>query len=84
MARVLQQARGHSALYTTRVVHGFELVYRVGAQSQLQLYIPAGGGLRQLLIEELHNSSYAAHLGARKTVAALKQRVFWPHMHRDV
>ena len=79
-----EKATGDDAKYTVHVVHGQELVYRVGAQRNLQLIIPRGHGLRQLLMQELHSLLYAAHLGVRKTLAALKQRVFWPGINRDV
>lgn len=35
-------------------------------------------------MEELHNSLYAAHLGVRKTVEALQQRVWWPKLVESV
>ena len=46
--------------------------------------IPRSGGLRQLFLQELHNSSYAAHLGVRKTTSALLERVWWPNLAVDV
>ena len=45
-----------------------------------QLVVPQSGGLRQLLLQELHNASYAAHLGVRKTTFALLERVWWSNL----
>ena len=49
-----------------------------------QLVNPQSGGLRQLLLQELHNTSYAAHLGVRKTTPALLEWVWWPNLAVDV
>ena len=46
--------------------------------------IPQSGGLRQLLMQELHNSSYAVHLGVQKTTFALLEWVWWPSLTVDV
>ena len=46
--------------------------------------VPKHNACRTSFIAELHNSAYASHLGARKTLAALQQRVWWPSMQRDV
>ena len=61
-------------------MHGLKIVYKVDKRGQLLLVIPGSKGLRDMLLEELHSSSYAAHLGVRKTVALLKQRMFWPKL----
>ena len=46
--------------------------------------IPWSGGLRQLLLQELHNISYAAHLSIQKTTTALLERVWWLYLAVDV
>ena len=46
--------------------------------------MPQGGGLRQLLLEELHCSALGGHLGARKLCAALFERVWWPRLRATV
>ena len=46
--------------------------------------IPWSGGLWQLLLQELHNTSYAAHLEVRKTTSALLEWVWWPNLAVDV
>lgn len=58
-----------------------ELLYRVTDEGD-RLVIPASGGLREVLLGELHDSLLAGHLGARKTLHALQARVWWPHMER--
>ena len=65
-------------------VHGLKLLYRTVRPNVYELVIPRSGGLRQLLLQELHNSSYAAHLGVRKTTSALLERVWWPNLAVDV
>ena len=42
--------------------------------------IPWSDGLRQLLLQELHNTSYAVHLGVRKTTSAFLEWVWWPNL----
>ena len=49
-----------------------------------QLVLPRSGGLCQLLLQELHNASYAAHLGVLKTTSALLEHVWWPNLAVDV
>ena len=46
--------------------------------------IPWSGGLQQLLLQELHNSSYSADLGVRKTTSALLEQVWWPNLAIDI
>ena len=67
-----------------REVHGLQLLYRTPRPNVYQLVVPRSGGLRQLLLQELHNASYAAHLGVRKTTSALMERVWWPNLAVDV
>ena len=49
-----------------------------------QLVVPQSGGLHQLLLQELHNASYAAHLGVQKTTYALLEHVWWPNFAVNV
>ena len=49
-----------------------------------QLVVPRSGGLHQLLLQELHNASYAVHLGVCKTTSALLEHVWWPNLAVDV
>ena len=49
-----------------------------------QLVILRSVGLRQFLLQELHNTSYAAHFGVRKTTSALLEWVLWPNRDADV
>ena len=65
-------------------VHGLKLLYHMARLNVYHLVIPRSGGLRQLLLQELHNTSYAAHLGVRKTTSALLERVWWSNLAVDV
>ena len=49
-----------------------------------QLVIPWSGGLRQLLLQMLRKTSYAAHLGIKKTTSAFLEWVWWPNLAVDV
>ena len=54
-----------------REVHGARLVYhKHPAHDTPLLVIPPGGGLRQLLLLEMH-CALGGHLGARKTSQSL-------------
>ena len=39
-------------------------------------------GLRELLMQELHETAIAGHLGARKLAHALFQRAWWPKLRQ--
>ena len=47
-----------------------QLLYRVHDGREV-LVIPAVGGLRELLMSELHDSLLAGHFGTRRTLRAL-------------
>ena len=49
-----------------------------------QLVVPCSGGLHQVLLQELHNASSAAHLGVCKTTSTLLERVWWPNLAVNV
>ena len=59
-----------------RQVHGLKLLYHMVGPNVYQLVIPQSGGLQQLLLQELHSTSYVAHLGVRKTTSALVERIW--------
>ena len=50
-----------------REVHGFQMVYRVLDDGRMQLLVLCWKGCREQLLQELHNTAYAGHLGAYKT-----------------
>ena len=79
----MKKAKSENAGFTMRQVGELELCYRV-AQGKELLVIPRGYGLRRMLLEEVHGSLVGAHLGVRKTTAALAHRVWWPRMAADV
>ena len=49
-----------------------------------QLVVPQSGGLRKLLLQELHNASYVVHLGVHKTTSVLLERVWLPNLAVNV
>ena len=53
------------------------------AHDTLLLVIPPGGGLRQLLLLEMH-CALGGHLCAHKTSQSLLQCVWWPGLSCDV
>lgn len=63
MCRLLKLAKSEDARF--RLCNG--ILYRVGTPTD-RLIIPSGGGLRKLLISELHESHMKGHLGPFKTV----------------
>ena len=66
------------------MVHGVPLVYCCTPTSKnAQLIIPATHGLCNLL-DELHTSALAGHLGVRKMLDLLYQQVWWPKMRQSV
>ena len=78
MATIVAKARGDNADFIICEVHGLGLVYRKTRTGALQLVLPKSHGLRLHLMLEMHSSLYSAHLGVRKTIAALQQCFWWP------
>lgn len=77
MAGLLRQGAGSDARFTLRRVGDMDLLYRVQDSREI-LVIPAVGGLRELLLAELHDSLMAGHFGVRRTLRALQARAWWP------
>jgi hypothetical protein len=48
------------------------------------MYIPEGGYIRSIILEEAHRALYFAHLGVKKMYADMKKLLFWVGMKRDV
>ena len=66
------------------IAEGQVLGHRVlqrSAPSGKQLVIPPEGGLRQLLMDNVHSPN---HFGVKHTLALLQSHVFWPCMGNDV
>ena len=61
---------------------GVTLVMRHNIQGVEQLVIPQTNGLRELLMQELHKTAIAGHLGARKLANTLFQRAWWPKLRQ--
>jgi len=40
--------------------------------------------IRELLMTESHEGSLMGHFGVQKTLDILQEKLFWPHMKRDV
>uniref|UniRef100_A0A383VMU0 Integrase catalytic domain-containing protein n=1 Tax=Tetradesmus obliquus TaxID=3088 RepID=A0A383VMU0_TETOB len=49
-----------------------------------RLAIPQDAGLKQLILQELHDCPSAGHLGVTKTLQRVANRFWWPHMTRAV
>ena len=58
--------------------------YRKMRTGALQLVLPKSHGLCLHVMLEMHSSLYSAHLGVRKTVAALQQCFWWPKLPKHV
>ena len=52
------------------------------AQQKKVPFVPAA--LRQRLLYEYHCGTYAAHLGCKKVLSALKRKYFWLAMHNNI
>ena len=48
------------------------------------LYIPNVESLKREILDEYHKQSYAGHPGYQKMLTALKKKLFWPGMKRDI
>ena len=84
MATIVAKARGDDADFVIHEIHGLDLVYRKMRTGTLQLVLPKSHGLRLHVMLEMHSSLYSAHLGVRKTIAALQQRFWWPKLPKHV
>jgi hypothetical protein len=49
-----------------------------------RLAIPRDTGLKQMILQELHDYPNAGHLGVTKTLQRVANRFWWPHMTRTV
>ena len=58
------------------------LLYIQGGEegAPLRLYIPEGKGLRQRVLQEVHDAGHAGHPGRDRTLARLRPRFYWPNM----
>ena len=70
MVRLLQRGCSTDAQFMFRMTAGFNLLYCV-SRTGLQLVLPGSCGLHNLMMHELHCTSTAVHLGARKVIWAL-------------
>ena len=70
MVRLLKRGRSTDMQFTFWTTAGYNLLYHV-SRTSLQLVLPGSRGLRNLMMHELHCTSTATHLGARKVIWAL-------------
>ena len=80
---LLLRASGPDATFHFRGGGEHPVLYRVH-KGRDQLVLPSGGGFRDTVLQELHDTALGGHLGAAKTLEALQARVWWPHMRADV
>lgn len=60
-------------------------VPNAGAQLRIPAFVPViPEELRQLMIEEAHNSLSSGHPGIKGTYQLLQSRCYWPGLHEDV
>ena len=75
---VVAHAEAREPTFVVREVYGIRLVYyhHLAQPSSELLVIPPGGGLHQLLLQEMH---YALgwHLGIHKALSSLLSHVWW-------
>ena len=84
MTKIIKQANSNDGKVCFRGFHSLKLCYRMLRPNVCQLVVPQSAGLPQLLLQVLHNASYAAHLGVCKAICALLKRVWWPNLAIDV
>ena len=53
-----------------------------GKEARKQILIP--DKLQNVVLEHLHNAVTAGHMGVRRTLAAVRQRFFWPGLRQSV
>ena len=80
MIKIIRLANNNDGNFCFCEVHGLKLCYRTPRPNVCQLVVLWSGGLHQLLLQELHNASYAVPLGERKTTSVLLERVWWPNL----
>ena len=49
-----------------------------------RICVPKKGDLRQIIMDEAHNSAYSIHPGATKMFMDLKEKYWWRAMKRDI
>jgi hypothetical protein len=49
-----------------------------------RIYVPSSGGLRMLVLKEMHDVPYAGHPGYQKKIIVVRIQLFWPGMKKDV
>jgi hypothetical protein len=79
MVRIRQIAYSDDASFRLIAWDGFDLASQVTPKGD-QLVIPGSGGLRELLLCEMHDSLMSGYLGAEKMRLALVARVWLPKM----
>ena len=80
MARFLHMTRSSDSQFYVIHFAGVPLVIHHNSNGVDQIVVPKSGGFHELLIEELHMTPLAGHLGVHKLTHALFQRVWWPKL----
>ena len=60
------------------------LLYRRGQGEADRLCVPEGGGLRERILRECHDTPLGGHFGRVKTAALARRLAYWPGQQRDV
>jgi hypothetical protein len=76
-----ENAKNEEMLKTfQQFVKGKDGLLRMGTRIWVLMY----GGLRELILEEAHNSKYLMHPGSDKMYHMLRDAFWWPMMKRDI
>jgi len=49
-----------------------------------RIYLPQGGAVRTQVLRSHHDDPLAGHFGAKKTLALIQRKYYWPRMVQDV
>jgi hypothetical protein len=49
-----------------------------------KIYVSNSSKLKNAMLKEMHNVSYARHLVYQKTIATMRSQYFWPEMKKKV
>jgi hypothetical protein len=49
-----------------------------------RIYVPNSQELKNMILREMHNVTYAGRLGYQKTIAAIQSQYYWPGMKKEV
>jgi hypothetical protein len=51
---------------------------------KVKVYVPYSSELKNTVMREMHNVTYAGHQGYQKTIAVVRSQYFWIEMKKNV